>query len=1153
MFDFASLNGLLRERSTASKPAQKEGQSTQKSHQQNFQAQTLPSIDLGGFAASQMDSTTGQQISSLNLSQLPMSHNAGMGLQLSMTPAMQNPAALVPMAVFLDGSTLVSYNGTNYRTYWNGINLVMEPLNATPLPVESQISTVAYPQVLDNNSVNAADQPQRVPNLSMPLKSATNESRASLYCSDGPSHVQAADREEDMKAQLSNLDKHLALYHYDITPAERTAFIAQRRRLVEEIDKIRLSREQTKRTIPIVTPTTRVSAVPVAKSGSTTQENTTTASGIRDNFHKLAPTKEKKTTKCLSPAALPFIPMSMQKSIPPSSNFRSSSEQIHRPKREEPRAGYSTLKIRDVATAAMNRRGKTPQAQQQKGPVASQREVSSSSSVLDPCDPAMRIIELEDIEYAARYLYNWGHDKKTYCTTVEEFQEAIRRVREQARMYGCAGGSSKDPAYDAEQDLWWAICDRDPIPLPTDIPDHTSNPRPWNWNNSAFNYRRQGAPSAGPACEHARSSPRLSGWDAAVTESMKDIMDVSRSYYALKGQLPSVPFRDFAYDRCGNKVNIEPEVTAPAARFGAARVLMRMNDSLASNVISSPSQIRPTDSKALKNLTHMEVNGQRMGQPGSARAKSGRKKNLTEGDAIRPVLSLCEDDNPNVVNCAASGTKSPVARHLHRPGSEDGPGTPVGRHLHTDSKGSPTPRRRTSFSVDQSTDINNGDDKAGYFPLSVHQRISELRRYAESPYGVNDPCYSVRRSSITPEYLANPKALQPGDPDGLKVLPVQTKEGLQHSLSPSRKAFQSPRGNYKESLVGQEMDSAQTRCQWGPDDNTPSPTNRDLWEVDQNGEPAGSEKSIRAAKVNIPRVAADRYDRNAPDVKEVKAINVTKQVSFFTLIRKWSTNTLYRNISTHAHNFLRKMLKSPPYTAPQALKTSDLISAALKDRMNRTLTTEATNMAHFSGKEELVSREEDQTGGQSTARDDNSSPTSPFKSLPNASINKIQASLASSKYQVHGLLPQFETTENAHSSSLSQDPSSQHPHSPMCVKIPSHDAQHGRETLLASPNYRDQATQSAYGIPTDHYLRVNFGFDGGADSPAANNTNAASSNQHTDPDFDYRGVTTVDYETQRKDCDNTWHRGKVEDFFKELGEREQKEILAHRANTKRAT
>ena len=879
MFDFASLNGLLRERSTASKPAQKEGQSTQKSHQNTIQAQILPSLNLGGF--SQAGSIAGQQVSSADSTQLPMSHNAGIGLQPSMTPVMQNPTALVPIAVFPDGSTLVLYNGTNYRTYWKGMNLVMEPLNATPLSTESQAFSVTYPQLLDNNFMDPVDQPARGPNLPMALGSATNESHAPLYHSIGSSQVQAVDREEDMKAQLSNLDKHLALYHYEITPAERTAFIAQRRHLVEEIDKRRVSREHTKRTIPIVNPTTKVPAMPGTKRESTAQENNTAARGTRDSFHKLAPTKEKQSTKCLSPAALPFIPMSMQNSMPHNSQFRSSSEQIHRPKPEAPRPGYSTLRIKDVATAAMNRKGKLPQTLQQDNPMISHRVMSSSSSVLDPSDPAMRTIELEDIEYAARYLYNWGHDKKTYCTTVEEFQEAIRRVREQARMYGCAGGSSKDPAYDAEQDLWWAICDRDPIPLPTEIPDHITNPRPWNWNNSAFNHRRQGAPSAGAACEHARSSPRLSGWDAAVTESMKDIMDVSRSYYALKGQLPSVPFREFAYDRSGNKVKIAPETTAPEARFGAARVPIRTNNPSGSNMVSPAQQDRPNHPEALKNLTLNEVNGRPMSQPGTAQAKSGRKKDLTEGDAIRSMPLLCEDNDAEAVHCAASGTPSQLTRRLQQPWPEDSPGTPGRRHVRTNSKGSPTPRKDTSSSVNQIRGPNNGEEEVGHLPHSVHQRVSELRASAESPYGLKDSCYSVRRNTVLPEYMADPEALQPEDPDGLKVLQAQTNECLQHGPSPSRNKFLFARENYQVDPVYQEMDSVQTRCQWGPEDNIPSPTNRGLCGGDNNGEPASCEKSVKAAKVNIPRVAADRYDHHPSNATELKAINITKQVSSY--------------------------------------------------------------------------------------------------------------------------------------------------------------------------------------------------------------------------------------------------------------------------------
>ena len=270
-----------------------------------------------------------------------------------------------------------------------------------------------------------------------------------------------------------------------------------------------------------------------------------------------------------------------------------------------------------------------------------------------------------------------------------------------------------------------------------------------------------------------------------------------------------------------------------------------------------------------------------------------------------------------------------------------------------------------------------------------------------------------------------------------------------------------------------------------------------------------------------------------------------------TPINKWLTNTFHRNFSSHAHNFLRKMLKSPPYTAHQAPKTSDLVTAALKDRMSRNITAEATDTSGFSSKGEQLARGENQPEGKSSARDNNLSPTSPFKSLPNASVNKAQASLASAKYQVHGFVPHSGGIGSATSSSF-HDQGSQLPQSPMRVSIPCPETRYSTEKQSVSPNSRTLLTHSGYGVPRDHQLLVNFGFDGGADSPATNNNNAATSNQHTDPSFDYRGVTTADYEIQRQGCDSTWHKGKVEDFFQELGEREQKEILAHRANAKRA-
>lgn len=105
-------------------------------------------------------------------------------------------------------------------------------------------------------------------------------------------------------------------------------------------------------------------------------------------------------------------------------------------------------------------------------------------------------VTLGEIAYTNKLGFNPSCGPKLYCTTIQEFQEVLRRVREQAQMYGCKGGQSKDPAYDAEQDVRWAMGDGEPIPLPSFPVDHIANPRPWSWNDSAFNHRRETATNA---------------------------------------------------------------------------------------------------------------------------------------------------------------------------------------------------------------------------------------------------------------------------------------------------------------------------------------------------------------------------------------------------------------------------------------------------------------------------------------------------------------------------------------------------------------------------------------------------------------------------------------------------------------------------------
>lgn len=617
MLDFSSLNGFLRERPVPAKPSQKESHSSQ-SNGRAQKPQVTSSMSLGDYLRSQNnsgDSTSFQNVPRYPPIQatVPFS-NMPLGCQTFMTPALQTQPSVVPVTMFSDGSTLVSYNGMSYRASWNGTNTCMEPLQTLQLPVDQQYFSQAYPQVYPSNSQYGVAPQLSV--SSVPLASTANVARPDTSKADLFIQNEAQGGDEfSLKAKLTNLDEHLALHHYDITPVDRASLIAQRVNLVAELDRIRLSKTKPKHKIPIVAP-----AVPGVPNTPAAQPS----SGLQDKV-----SKGRTMSKHLSPAAPPFVPRSALEPSSTSFGMRTTSQQskhqrVGLPASAKEIDAVSTAKVSaNVSALASHSKNNAPPQSTER---TSHTEASSSSNVLDPSDPAMRVIEYKDIEYAARYLYNWAKDTKTYCTTVSEFQEAIRRVREQARLYGCAGGQSKDPAYDAEQDLWWAICDRDPIPLPSKIPDHITNPRPWNWNDSAFNYRWQGANDApGPECEQARNSPRLLGWNPATTDEMKDVMDVTRSYFALKGRLPSVSFRDFAYDRDGNKRLIQSDTAASTAYATAAEGKTFLGNS---PIVSSQwNGIGPiTDSRAPMVMCSNERNIQRMDTELNAPLKPGDKE-----------------------------------------------------------------------------------------------------------------------------------------------------------------------------------------------------------------------------------------------------------------------------------------------------------------------------------------------------------------------------------------------------------------------------------------------------------------------------------------------------------------------------------------------
>ena len=905
MLDFGSLNGLLRDRPAATTSFQKEGRSAQSNPRvQNPQATS--SMTLSDYLKNQSGS-----VDNLNLQYatqpIPMQtavsfSNLPFGNQAFMAPAIQTQPSMIPLALLPDGSTLVSYNGLNYRASWNGVNTIMEPLQPLQLPLDQQYFTQAYLQAHLNSSNYSVDaQPSQASVPPAPLMSATNVARPDTSKAEAtPQHKSQSADEPSLKTQLTDLDKHLALYHYDIMPAERASLIAQRRWLVEEIDRIRLSKEKPKHSIPIVTPA--ATGLPVTPAA----QPTLGANGVREEAQKGQITKAGNRNKHLSPAAPAFVPRNTSALPSTKLNMPTASQRArHEEVSLRATSGGIDMAPRTHSNANTSKWASHPNRKNSlpKTRTISRYEGPSSSGTLDPSDPAMRVIDHEDIEYAARYLYNGTKDTKTYCTTVAEFQEAVRRVREQARLYGCAGGQSKDPAYDAEQDLWWAICDRDPIPLPSKVPDHVANPRPWNWNDSAFNYRRRGANSApGPGYEHARNSPRVFGWDPATTDKMKDVIDVSRSYFALKGQLPSVPFRDFAYDRDGNRRLTQSDSAAPTAYDAAPNTTASRDQAPKAGPLRAGMRPGFDSSVRLESSTD-ELDVQHVQHTGSAsnlRSQPTDKEKTRESGSLPKVVPLTPKhkrsqeplEASNVCSITQTAKLHRSAGHsttkskngetvhgLHQAYVEDYPETSVAGGIPSTSEGLGNPQMKTTPSKLGIDLLPSSIDNAGIgSPDPTHVWDPAVfpgsnRKLTEEE--MDSVWYHTPLDEVTQKYVDDMKAYDPFK---------------------NKPAFQSNHDVDGAKDHRQTSDSSEpvteSKSSWGPDEITTPTTSsvRHHLESLRTHTTAEEHEVAKTAKVNIPnastvRAPVPRNTSNDPfstsfnahkalDHREVNAVNI---------------------------------------------------------------------------------------------------------------------------------------------------------------------------------------------------------------------------------------------------------------------------------------
>ena len=453
---------------------------------------------------------------------------------------MQHPPNTAPVMLLQDGTTFVMQGGLPYRVHSNGFQTFTETV---PLLFSQQS---AMPGFSNANLFQPGILPQS--NYALPYTPVQNtslvNSESMLHSSllnSGNSEQALQQQHAYLRNELQGLDRYIALSGKRAGRHDHLAFVALRRQLVQEIDRYRqhLSRTSsseapnqtyqytslgarpragrstnqtdvpngngpmaTAQSQPTLNHEPRTS-MPLNSHGDITNRPKSTATSVGGVLVPQLKTPSVKsmagTNKVLSPEAPEFIPEKLRPSsartvescISNGENKEailkswavSSTQGTTSPITDRPTSSQLTINGQNTYVKDSPSRAATDS---QTRLAHARYGTSSSWSAMEalPSD-----VHEQDIAYVNELGLNPVYGPKRFCSTVPEFQEIIRRVREQARLYGCKGGSSKDPEFDAEQDIRWAISDSTPIPLPKKIPDHIAYPRPWCWNDSAFNVR----------------------------------------------------------------------------------------------------------------------------------------------------------------------------------------------------------------------------------------------------------------------------------------------------------------------------------------------------------------------------------------------------------------------------------------------------------------------------------------------------------------------------------------------------------------------------------------------------------------------------------------------------------------------------------------
>lgn len=171
---------------------------------------------------------------------------------------------------------------------------------------------------------------------------------------------------------------------------------------------------------------------------------------------------------------------------------------------------------------------------------------------------------------------------------------------------------------------------------------------------------------------------------------------------------------------------------------------------------------------------------------------------------------------------------------------------------------------------------------------------------------------------------------------------------------------------------------------------------------------------------------------------------------------------------------------------------------------------------------------------------------------------KAASSLAASGYHATGFLPQYDGAGRAHTSTIHQQHGVPASHRQARVNLPQEGSYADRPIPLDARSHTANCDPGFFQSQQTSVSSKTFGYDGSADDVPWGDITAETAYAYNDPhgkgkqkEFDSMGVTKEDFNHQRPDHKNAWHRGQVTDLFNEIAEEEDTYMKTRlRQNTK---